>query len=208
MTRTTFFVPDFSKNIPNKVGRNLEVKSKNTLSSRNYGFLPAIAVNGFPSKKDGVYVYVTKIDDNRDRGLYVGFTDMRTYDSTIYGTPGDEISGTSLNCGSGNRLPGPVEYLPYASKAKREVISILIISNKGTKKEVQWILDGTEGPVQDCTKCLGNGDEIFPCISFASQGQQVTTIPFDQVKSRSPKIDQLMQEFINNKNRNQSSTIN
>ena len=36
---------------------------------------------------------------------------------------------------------------------------------------------------------------IPACVSLGARGQQVTTIPFDQVTSRSPKIEQLLQEY-------------
>src|SRR3989338_8172453 len=210
MTTTTFLVPDFDSNILNKINQNVEVTSKNVLSIKEASdWYSAIATNGFPSKKDGVYVYVTRIDNIGNASLNVGFTDMATYDSTKDGAPGHKFSGTSLNCFTGNRWPGYVNYLlsiNITRKAK-EIISILTISNNGTKKAVQWIVDGNEGLVVECTneeKGFGNGDEIFPCVSFGAKGQQVTMIPLDQGKSRSPKIDQLMQEFNSNKNRNQS----
>src|SRR3989338_8285931 len=189
MTTTTFLVPDFDNSIPNKINQDVEVKSKNKLSTSSDGWHSAIATNGFSSKKDGAYVYVTRVDDIGDGYLMVGFTDTATYDSTQGGTPGDEFSGTSLYCYWGTRYPDEeVEYLPSDITCQAsEVISILIISNNGAKKEVQWIVDGEEGPVVDCTNeknGLGNGKEIFPSVSFAYAGQQVTMIPFDQVKSR------------------------
>ena len=207
MSTPTFLVPDFDKNVPNKIYQEIEVKSKNTLSLKSREWTSVIASNGFPSKKDGVYVYVTRIDESENGVLTLGFTDSATYDSMTDVFP----DGTSLYCSGGFRFPGRIDYLPEDITAEaKEIISILIISNDGAKKEVQWIVDGNEGPVHDCTtekNGFGNGREIFPCVSFASAGQ-VTTIPFDQVKSRSPKIDQLMQEFNSNKNRNQSIVIN
>src|SRR3989338_7313916 len=195
MTTTNFLIPDFDKNIPNKINENVEVKLKNTLTIESApDWHSAIATNGFPSKKDGVYVYVARVDNIREGYKCVGFTDMVTYDSTKSGTPGGDMSGTSLSCYLGNRFPGAVKYLPYEITRKaKEIISILIISNNGTKKEVQWIVDGNEGPVQDCTKeqkGFGNCNDFFPCVSFGDGGMQVTMIPFDQVKSRSPKIEQ------------------
>src|SRR3989338_8169708 len=184
MSTPTFLVPDFDKNVPNKIYQEIEVKSKNTLSLKSREWTSVIASNGFPSKKDGVYVYVTKVDNGGDGSLCIGFTDMATFDSTKYGSPGDGLSGTSLSCGCGQRFPGGDDYLSSMTDEAKEIISILTISKNGTKKEVQWIVDGNECPVVDCTnaeKGFGNGDEIFPCITFAFSGQQVTMIPFDQI---------------------------
>src|SRR3989338_1629715 len=167
MTTTTFLVPDFNKNIPNKINQNVEVKSKNILSIKEAPeYHSAIATNGFPPKKDGVFVYVTRINNIGNGDVMVGFTDMATYDSTEEGFPGEELSGTSFYCWGGKRYPGGADYLPRNIKAE-EIISVLTISNNGAKKEVQWIVDGNEGPVRDCTKDkdgFGNGAEIFPCI--------------------------------------------
>src|SRR3989338_2100903 len=218
MSTTTFLVSDFDDKMPNKINNNVSVESKNSLSVTSAPLpLPAIATNGFPLNKDGVYVYVTRIDNIGSGHLFVGFTDKATYDSTKSGAPGDEwaghgFSGTSLFCFYGKRYPGRVHYLDRNITAdSKEIISILTISNNGTKKEVQWIVDGNEGPVQDCMndkKGFGNGDEIFPCLSLRSDDQQVTTIPFDQVKSRSPKIEQLLKEYSSNHQSQAANNIN
>src|SRR3989338_10864224 len=107
MTTTTFLVPDFDKNIPNKINQSVEVKSKNKLSINSASYYhPAIATNGFPSKKDGVSVYVMRIDNIGNGALCFGFTDVATYGSTKTGAVGSELSGTSLNCYDGKRYPG------------------------------------------------------------------------------------------------------
>src|SRR3989338_6131232 len=103
---TTFLVPDFDKNVPDKINQNVEVKSKNTLSIKEApDYHPAIATNGFSSKKDGVHVYVTRIDSIGNGALIVGFTDMAAYDSTRTGAVGSELPGTSLSCYFGERYP-------------------------------------------------------------------------------------------------------
>src|SRR3989338_3202744 len=99
MTQNIFLVPDFDKNIPDKVNQEVEVKSKNTLSANcAIESHPATASNGFSSKKDGVYVYVTRVDDIGTGRVMAGFTDTATYDSTKAGWVGGKLSGTSLNC--------------------------------------------------------------------------------------------------------------
>src|SRR3989338_7157968 len=88
----------------------------------------------------------------------------------------------------------PTIFPPTSQKKRKKSSPSFTISNNGTKKEVQWIVDGNEGAVLDCTnekKGFGNGDIFIPCVSLGARGQQVTTIPFDQVTSRSPKIEQL-----------------
>src|SRR3989338_3396046 len=103
MTATTFLVPDFDKNIPNKINQDVEVKSKNTLQSFGSGnWHPATATNGFSSKKDGLLVYVTRIDQSGNGGFCVSFTEKATNDSTSSGRPGDNFSGTLLSCFHGN----------------------------------------------------------------------------------------------------------
>ena len=101
-----------------------------------------------------------------------------------------------------NRYPGDIAYLSSGiTKKAKEIISILIISNNGRKKEVQWIVDGSEGPIHDVSYDFETANEMFPSISFCSQHDHLRMIPLDQVKSTSPKIEQLKKEF-NNKNRN------
>jgi len=81
-------------------------------------------------------------------------------------------------------------------KAK-EIISILTISNEGAKKEVQFIIDGHEGPVHECDKkhFENGGNQIFPVVTLFSKDQKLEFISLDQVKYRSPKIAELMNEF-------------
>ena len=48
---------------------------------------------------------------------------------------------------------------------------------------------------------------MFPAICFYEKNQQVTTIPIDEIKTRTPEIENLIKEYQqqrNNQNNNQS----
>ena len=201
--KTTFLHPDFDKNIPNKVNHKIQVESKDTLTmSETWLVASAISRNSFPSNVDGVYVFATKIDNiGKTENLFFGFSDVATFDSTKSSVPGSGMSGTCFRACDGLRWPGLVSCLSENVKNAKEIISIFIISNNGKKKEVQWIVDGNESQVHNCTNDFKNRVEIFPCISFYEKDQQVQTISFDQVKSRSPIIDGLMKEFSKQQNK-------
>jgi hypothetical protein len=77
-----------------------------------------------------------------------------------------------------------------SSKAT-EIIVILTISNNGTKKEIRFLCDGKESKSTDVSEYL-IGDFLFPAICLADVNQQVTTIPIDQIKKRTPEIENLI----------------
>lgn len=194
-----FLVPDFNKSTKNKVNDRIDVVSPTSLvHNDNEGkCCPAFSSNGFPASVDGTHVVAMKVVVKKNANFLVGFTDTKTFDSKSFGFVGGEgISGTSLHFSSGYRYPGMVRYLPKQITAKaKEVVSVLTISESGKTKKIQWVVDSNDGPVQDCSNHFGKGNELLCGVSLSRIGQKVAFIPFDQVKSRSPKIDELMKVF-------------
>lgn len=196
-SKPTFLIPNFDASVKNKVSDFVKVLTPTSLylgNCKSY-YRPAISTTGFRSNVDGTYVFAVKINDiTKDSHMFFGFTDVA--DSASCGYAGNGLSGTSLCCFNGVRSPGDDTflYLSWAITEKaNEIISILIISNNGCKKEILWIVDGNDGPVQDCTKDFGNGGEIFPCASFGGSTEQyVEFVAFDQIKTRSPLMGKLL----------------
>src|SRR3989338_5152964 len=199
---TTFIVPSFNKNIPNKINNEIDVVSEDALINKYWDGLshPAIATQGFPANRDGTYVYVTYIGEITGQlDIDIGFTSTATYDSTNYGHPGDGMNGICFYLNDGKLYGGNgvddkdwnQKYLAgNITEQAKEIISILTISNNGEKKFVQFIVDGNEGPVHECEKKhFENGvNEIFPVVTLFSKDQKLEFISLDQVKYRSPKI--------------------
>jgi hypothetical protein len=118
--------------------------------------------------------------------------------------------GTTLYFGNGMRYPGDRKYFPPATssaplvtRAAKEVVSILSISGASQRVCVQWIVNGKEGPIVDCTKDFFPGKDeekerhtnrqVFPCFSLSELGSGVTLIPITEVKFSSPRIEELLQ---------------
>ena len=90
------------------------------------------------------------------------------------------------------------------SKKAKEIIVILTTSNNGKKKEIRFLCDGEETKSSDVSEHL-KGDRLFPAICLYWKDQQVTTITIDQIKIRTPEIEELIkesQEQNNNINKN------
>src|SRR3989338_4973166 len=206
---TTFGVPSFTKNDAGKVSDTIEVRSEQVLVSKatDDSPHPAIAARGFPADRDGTYVFVTDIIRTMTNAprMGIGFTSTATRVSTKSSCPGTHMNGIAVflvGCsifggnGVGDKLCE--EYLNGMITCKaKEIISILTISNKGAKKEVQFIVDGNAGPVHECDKkhFENGGSNIFPVVTLCEINQQLEFISFDQVMYRSPKIDELRQEL-------------
>ncbi len=79
------------------------------------------------------------------------------------------------------------------SEKAKEIIVILTISNNGKKKEIRFLCDGNESKSSDVSKKL-KGDRLFPAIALSWKNQQVTTIPIDEIKTRTPEIENLIKE--------------
>jgi hypothetical protein len=74
----------FSPNIPNKIGRGIEVSGKNTLIKAEttpiYRF--AIADESIDAKVDGKKLFCVRVDNAVGSYIMIGFTPMETFDST------------------------------------------------------------------------------------------------------------------------------
>ena len=198
--KITFLHPDFDKNIPGKVDRGVEVKSKHTLVAL-YSGNESTATTGCDSRANNfneVSVFATKIHEIQDGDLDVGFVIPDEKSSFLLGCRnGEAVAG-------GPRYANRINYLPESvSKTAREIISILTISNNGDKITIQWIVDGIEGRVAESKEhrfrpCHEtHRGEVFPCISLENRGQRVQFIPFDHVRYRSPTINVLLAEYRN-----------
>jgi hypothetical protein len=204
--------PSFSTNTPNKIGEGINVSEKNTSIKTENGYRVAIADEPIDAKVDGKKMFCVRIDNaTSDPRIMIGFTPMETFDSkkeAYFGNNG--FTGCGLNLYNGNL------YYPYyriswtgellfaehtshniidmkISSKSTEIIVILTISNNGTKKEIRFLCDGKESKTSDVSKFLKE-DRLFPAICLYLVGQQVTTIPVEQTKARTPEIKKFIME--------------
>jgi hypothetical protein len=193
--------PPFSKNAPGKIGRGIEVSGKNTLIKTESIWSAAIADTPIDAKVDGKKMFCVRVENAGPfSALMFGFTPMETFDSTNEASFGSkDFTGCGLHLYTGN-LWYPVNKAhniidnEISSNAK-EIIIILTISNSATKKEIQFLCDGKESKSSDVSEIL-NEDFVFPAICLYDQNQQITTIPIDQFKTRTPEIERLLCEEI------------
>ena len=80
------------------------------------------------------------------------------------------------------------------SNKTKEVVVILEISNNGAKKEIRFLCDGKESKTENVTQYL-KGDRLFAAISLVGKDQRIVTIPIDQLKTRTPEINDLVKEY-------------
>lgn len=172
----------------------------------------AIARDGIPSKIDGTYVFAAYIEKMEGHGfVWVGLTSCAT-DKTLDSSPGDGVSGVSLGLthggiegGNGDKTKKSWEvykYLP-AQVTRRddcEIVVVFTVRNGGTVHELQFIANGVEGAVVECPAgCFDmRKPVVFPAVALTYDEQSIEMISFDKVKSRSPKIDELMKIFQSN----------
>lgn len=192
---TFFILPVFDSSVPNKLNYKIEVKSPQRLNFPGGLWATAIPTNGFPSTQDGRYVVLIKIHGIANAQLMLGFTctaNFESKDSCYAGYNG--MTGAVLDCSDGTRLPSTVNYLPKEVTEKaQEIVAIMIISNNGAKKELQFSVDGHDGAPIDCTRFFKNDHPIiFPCVSFGCSDQNVEYLPFDRVQSRTTLIKHLL----------------
>jgi hypothetical protein len=195
---SSFIFPSFSKNTPYKIGNGINVSGKNTLiKTDNSGYRAAIADESIDAKVDGKKMFCVRVD-NAGSMMMFGFTTMETFDSSrtaYFGYNG--FTGVGLYVYDGyfeypvdkyhNIMSGQI------SKNAKEIIAILTISNNGTKKEIQFLVDGVESKSTDVSEHL-QGDRIFPAICLIHQYQQATTIPIDQIENRTLSVERLLCE--------------
>ncbi len=213
--------PSFSKNTPNKIGMEIIVSGRNTLIktetfSRDWTDIWRVAIADEPidAKIDGKKMFCVRIDKAGFHSMMmIGFTPLQTFDSNMenvyFGSKG--FTGTGISLNSGN-LCYPVRQYPFCkhyniideeiSRKAKEVIVILTISNDGKKKEIRFLCDGKESKSSDVSEYL-NGDVLFPAISMLFVNQQITTIPIDEIKTRTAEVDDLIKEYQEQQNKNQ-----
>jgi hypothetical protein len=192
--------PVFTKDIPHKISNKINVSGKNTLIKTCSREHVAIADGAFDAKVDGKKIFCARVDyAGSYLNVRIGFTPMEAFDSTTeawFGGNGFTACGMDL---FGGYLRYPVNEghniidWNICDKAK-EIIVILTISNNGKKKEIRFLVDGNESKSSDVSEFL-KGDFLFPAIGLASENQQITTIPIDQITKRTPEIENLMKEY-------------
>lgn len=209
----TCHVPSFSATAASKVNKLIAVPSPHhlvRLASATH--VPAIAEEPIPASVDGTHIFVTCIDDFAGfASINVGFTSTGNFDSDIElpTSPGwGQLNGVCLYLNDGDLHGGTGDQydkwdrayfsLGTVSKVAVEVISVLTISDNGATRSVQFIVDGHDGPVYQCARTdfenRNGGSEIFPVVTLGRVNQAVHIIPFDQVKSKSPRIQELIHQ--------------
>jgi hypothetical protein len=200
---TSLILPSFSKDTPNKIGKGIDVSGKNTLikTGRN-GYRVAIANEPIDAQFDGKKMFCVRVDNSGGphyTHIMIGFTPLETFHSkseAYFGENGFTGCGMSLNegdlCYLGTQCHDIIDW--EISKKAKETIAILTISNSGKKKEIRFLCDGKESQSSDVSEIL-KGDLLFPAICLCERNQQVTTIPIDQIKTRTPEIENLIKEY-------------
>jgi hypothetical protein len=196
-----FILPSFSKNTPNKVSDLINVSGKHTLiKTEDNDYRVAIADEPIDAKVDGKKFFCVRVDNaGSSSELMIGFTPMETFDSSewaSFGIRGFTGCGMDLNngnlCYPGSKYHNIID--DKISEKAKEIIVILTISNNGKKKEIRFLVDGKESKLTDISKIL-NEDLLFPGICFADINQQVKIILIDQIRNRTPEIDELIKEY-------------
>jgi hypothetical protein len=200
----------FSKNTPNKIGDGIDVSGKNTLirTAGDYTYRVAIAVESIDAKNDGKKMFCVRVHNTGYNSMMmIGFTPMETFDSKKESSFGNNgFTGCGMNLYTGN-LRYPVDKYHNIIDSKisdkvKEIIVILTISNNGKKKEIQFLCDGKESQSSEVSEIL-QGDVLFPATCLREKNQQITTIPIDQIKTRTPEIENLIKEYQRQQNENQ-----
>jgi hypothetical protein len=197
MPLAEFVSATFSKETPNKLSNKLNVSGRNTLIQTEHGWRLAIADEPIDGKVDGKKMLCICVDNAGDSFMMFGFTPMETFDSdkkAYFGNSGLAGAGIAAHTGNVNFSGPQVNVIDKEISVKaKEIIVVLTISNNGTKKEIHFLCDGHESKSTDVSQYL-NGDRLFAAITLASKNQQVTTIPIDQIKTRTPAVENLIKE--------------
>jgi hypothetical protein len=196
------FVPSFSENIPEKIGDGIAVAGKNTLIKTEVDdeWRVAIADEPIDTKVDGKKFFCVRVENSgANSSMMFGFTTLETFDSNNFAYFGyNGFTGCGINLYDG-QLCYPVDnchiiFDEEISKKAKEIIAILTVSNNGTKKEIRFLCDGNESQSSDVSEIL-EGDFLFPAICLCNKNQQITTIPIDRIKTRTPEIENLIKEY-------------
>ncbi len=197
-------LPPFSKKTSNKIGEGINVSGSNTLIKTGYGWRVAIADEPIAdepidAKADGKRMFCVRVDKAGDFSMMMfGFTPMETFDSNTIAYFGyNGFTGAGINLASGDLWYGVYKNHNIIdgriSENAKEIIVILTISDNGKKKEIRFLCDGEESKTTDVSEYL-NGDRLFPAVCLGEHNQQVTTIPIDQIKIRTPEINRMILE--------------
>ena len=192
----SYIWPSFCPNAPNKVSTRITVCDKHRLVKNVGPSRLAIAEEWFDAKVDGTKLFCVRFDHAT---LSVGFTPLETCVDSVpvnFGVNG--LIGCGLDLYNGVLLY-PVNQSheiisDVISEKATEIIVILTISNNGAKKEIRFLLNGNESKSTDVSEHL-KGDRLFPAICLNYPSQQVTTIPIDQIKTRTPEIENFIKEY-------------
>jgi hypothetical protein len=197
---SSLILPSFSQDTPNKIGEGIRVSGKNTLVRTGNGWRAAIADEPIDAKVNGKKMFCVRVDNaGAMPHIMIGFTPLKTFDSQSQAAFGHwGFTGCGLFSFDGS-LCYPVEKChniinEEISNTAREIIVILTISNNGKKKEIRFLCDGTETKSTDVSETL-NEDFSFPAIVLWKKAQQVTAIPIDEIKTRTPEIKNLIKEY-------------
>lgn len=224
---TLFIRPSFSKDEKNKVNNRIEILSRHELAyaaTSRSDSVPAIASEGFPADRIGRVVFATYVQTmGKEPNINVGFTSTQAQSdsNTKCACPGTgAMNGVVLAVKTGILFGGTGNddvcgefwtrdgyFAPSIGDNAKEVVAILTISstNDGCiSRSVQYIVDGQECPIHQLSTCdfenKNGGNDIFPVVTLSRQGQHILCVPFDQLESRSPLIQELMEEFEVKKN--------
>lgn len=215
-----FHLPSFTKREKDKVNTKIDLPSEHFLVSRGTRCsVPAISSRLTSTTTDGTHIFVAYLEAilssatttrSEDKAyIYIGFTSTKNYDSEANDMyPGARgLNGSGLFISDGRLFGGDgtqwsKEYFPSEiTRNSKEIIAILTVSENGTRRSIQFVADGNEGPVVELKRSdfenRYGSDEIFAVVNFRDRDQKIQIIPFHEVKSRSSKIDQLMREFEN-----------
>ncbi len=95
---SSFLLPFFSKDAPNKIGEGINVYGKNTLIKTDNGYRVAIAEESIDAKVDGKKLFCVRVDHLGDYSMMmIGFTPMETFHSTKEAYFGvNDFTGTGM----------------------------------------------------------------------------------------------------------------
>jgi hypothetical protein len=198
---SSLILPSFSASSSDKIASGIEVSGNYTLIMRGHNtWRAAIADEPIDSKVDGKKFFCVRVENNAGSSkMMFGFTPMETLNSkkdAYFGKNG--FTGCGI-CSFNGYLQHPVDKQSSVigsgdSENAQEIIVILEISNNGTKKEIRFLCDGKESESTDVSEILKE-DFLFPAICVMLHRHQITTIPIDQINTRTPEIDELIKEY-------------
>jgi hypothetical protein len=216
----TFILVSFNSTIPDKIGNGINVINPNKLRKMNEGYMMwrfAIAEHDVDATVDGEKIFCVRLDDSQDGMLMIGFMPQETFDKKSEAHFGGWGFG---GCGLAFR-DGQLYYPEHRSRPRKsheviddtvamnteELVVILTVSDGGKKKTIRFLCDGKESETTEVSEIL-NADRVFPAFCFLQRMQTITTIEIDQIKTRTPEIDRLIQEYQNQKQNNNENDKN